>query len=143
DPAWVPPDWHFVEQARKRGLGIVRLARGQSITATDGSQITVDGTDVVKVYPDGRKLTVEPGKEGREIVAGGNIVIPPYGTNQRKYMGVLGTHRLEMGDGYGIHGTNVPESIGRSASHGCVRLLNADIDKLYDMVAVGTPVYIY
>ena len=47
DPAWVPPDWHFVEQARKRGLGIVRLARGQSIAANDGSQITVTGTDVV------------------------------------------------------------------------------------------------
>src|SRR5256885_11389007 len=29
DPAWIPPDWHFVEQARKRGLGIVRLNRGQ------------------------------------------------------------------------------------------------------------------
>jgi len=28
-------------------------------------------------------------------------------------------------------------------SHGCVRLLNADIDTLYDMVSVGTPVYIY
>ena len=69
--------------------------------------------------------------------------LPPYGTNQRKYMGVLGTHRLEMGDGYGIHGTDAPESIGKSASHGCVRMLNADIDKLYDMVGVGTAVYIY
>lgn len=143
DPAWVPPDWHFVEQARKRGLGIVRLARGQSIAANDGSQIMVTGTDVVKQYPDGHQEAIAPGKEGHEIIAGGNIIIPPYGTNQRKYMGVLGTHRLEMGDGYGIHGTNVPESIGKSASHGCVRLLNADIDKLFDMVAVGTAVYIY
>jgi hypothetical protein len=143
DPSWIPPDWHFVEQARKRGLGIVRLERGQSIPASDGSEITVEGTDVVRRYPDGRQVAVEPGQEGREIVAGGNIVIPPYGTNQRKYKGVLGTHRLEMGDGYGIHGTNDPASIGRSASHGCVRLRNEDIGKLYDMVEVGTPVYIY
>ena len=143
DPAWVPPDWHFVEQARKRGLGIVRLARGQSIAANDGSQITVNGTDVVKQFADGRQEVIAPGKEGREIVAGGNIVIPPFGTNQRKYLGVLGTFRLKMGDGYGLHGTNVPESIGRSATHGCVRLLNADIAKLHDMVSVGTPVYIY
>ena len=143
DPAWVPPDWHFVEQARKRGLGIVRLARGQTIAASDGSQISVNGTDVVKTYPDGHQEAVGAAKEGHEIIAGGNIIIPPYGTNQRKYMGVLGTHRLEMGDGYGIHGTDAPESIGKSASHGCVRLLNADIDKLYDMVDVGTPVYIY
>jgi lipoprotein-anchoring transpeptidase ErfK/SrfK len=143
DPSWIPPDWHFVEQARKRGLGIIRLNRGQPIAASDGSEITVDGTDVVRRYRDGREVPIGPGEEGREIVVGGNIVIPPYGTNQRKYKGVLGTHRLVMGDGYGIHGTNAPETVGRSASHGCVRLKNEDIAQLYGMVEVGTPVYIY
>jgi lipoprotein-anchoring transpeptidase ErfK/SrfK len=143
DPAWVPPDWHYVEQARKRGLGIVRLSRGQSLPATDGSQITVEGTDVVRRYPDGRVAPLGEGKEGREIVAGGNIVIPPYGTTQRKFKGVLGTHRLVMGDGYALHGTDNPASIGRSVSHGCVRLRNEDIAELYRMVDVGTPVYIY
>lgn len=143
DPSWVPPDWHFVEQARKRGLGIVRLNRGQSIPASDGSTIEVAGTDVVKRYADGHTEPIGAGKEGHEIIAGGNIIIPPYGTNQRKYKGVLGTHRLEMGDGYGIHGTDQPASIGRSASHGCVRLRNEDIATLYGMVEIGTPVYIY
>lgn len=143
DPAWIPPDWHFVEQARKRGLGIVRLTRGQTIAANDGSQLMVQGTDVVKRYPDGRVVPLSDAKEGHEIVAGGNLVIPPFGTNQRKYKGVLGTHRLDLGDGYGIHGTDAPESIGHSVSHGCVRLRNEDIDTLYPMVEVGTPVYIY
>ena len=143
DPAWVPPDWHFVEQARKRGLGIVRLERGQSIAANDGSQITVNGTEVVKRYADGREEPVGAGVEGREIIAGGNIVIPPYGSTQRKYKGVLGTHRLVLGDGYALHGTDKPESIGRSVSHGCVRLRNEDIATLYGMVSVGTPVFIY
>ena len=143
DPSWTPPDWHFVEQARKRGLGIVRLNRGQSIAANDGSEITVDGTDVVRRYPDGRVVSLGEGKEGHEIVAGGNIVIPPYGTTQRKYKGVLGTHRLVMGDGYALHGTDDPDSIGRSVSHGCVRLRNEDIAQLYSIVDVGTPVYIY
>jgi hypothetical protein len=143
DPAWVPPDWHFVEQARSRGLGIVRLNRGQSIAANDGSQLMVQGTDVVKRLPDGRVVPLCDAKEGHEIIAGGNIVIPPFGTNQRKYKGVLGTHRLDLGDGYGIHGTDNPASIGHSVSHGCVRLRNEDIDVLYPMVAVGTPVYIY
>ena len=142
-PTWVPPDWHYVEQARKRGLGIMRLNRGQAVVASDGSQIMVEGTDVVKRYPDGRVVSFGDAKEGHEIVAGGNIVIPPFGTNQRKYLGVLGTHRLDLGDGYGIHGTDEPSSIGHSVSHGCVRLRNEDIDKLYDMVDVGTPVYIY
>jgi hypothetical protein len=143
DPAWIPPDWHFVEQARKRGLGIVRLNRGQSIPAGDGSEITVAGADIVRRYADGRVEPVGEGKEGREIVAGGNLLIPPFGTNQRKYKGVLGTHRLVLGDGYALHGTDKPESIGRSVSHGCVRLRNEDIEKLYGMVEVGTPVYIY
>jgi lipoprotein-anchoring transpeptidase ErfK/SrfK len=143
DPSWIPPDWHFVEMARKRGLGIVRLNRGQTIPASDGSVIGVEGTDMVRKYKDGRVVPIEPGVEGREVVAGGNIVIPPYGTNQRKYKGVLGTHRLNMGDGYALHGTDHPESIGRSVSHGCVRLRNEDIETLFQMVSVGTPVFIY
>jgi L,D-transpeptidase ErfK/SrfK len=58
-------------------------------------------------------------------------------------LGVLGTRRLNLGDGYSIHGTNKPETIGRSVSHGCVRMLNQDIERLYEMVPVGIPVYIY
>ena len=141
-PEWVPPDWHFLEQAKKKGLGVIRLNRGESIPAPDGSIITVSGSDVVKHYPDGHEVPLEA-KEGREIVVNGNIVIPPYGTNQRKYKGVLGTHRLYLGDGYGLHGTDDPSSIGRSVSHGCVRLRNEDIETLYRMVPIGTPVYIY
>lgn len=41
-----------------------------------------------------------------------------------------------------IHGTNDERSIGRPASHGCVRLRNADVMELYDRVPVGTPVWI-
>lgn len=42
----------------------------------------------------------------------------------------------------GLHGTNAPASIGRNASHGCVRHRNADAKALFDLVPVGTPVYI-
>lgn len=142
DPVWVPPDWHYVETARKKGLGVMQLQRGRRIPSPDGSVITVAGNDVVKRYPDGRVVPLEAG-EGKEIVVRGNIIIPPYGTNQRKYVGVLGTHRLYLGDGYGLHGTDKPQSIGRSVSHGCVRLRNEDIATLFEMVSPGTPVYIY
>ena len=142
DPAWVPPDWHFQEQANKRGLGIARMDRSTRIPTGDGGVVRVSGSEVVKRYPDGREEALTA-TDGREIVVNGNIVVPPFGTNQRRYKGVLGTRRLVLGDGYGIHGTNVPESIGRAVSHGCVRLRNEDIEKLFDMVAVGTPVYIY
>ena len=70
-------------------------------------------------------------------------MIPPFGTRQRRFRDVLGPHRLALGQGYGIHGTNAPESIGQAASHGCIRLRNADIEALAPLVPVGTPVYIY
>lgn len=43
---------------------------------------------------------------------------------------------------YGIHGTTRQESIGSSASHGCIRMFNSDVKELYSMVRVGTPVVI-
>lgn len=43
---------------------------------------------------------------------------------------------------YGIHGTNRPGSIGHDASHGCVRMLNRDVEELYEWVRIGTPVSI-
>ncbi len=143
DPVWVPPDWHYLELARKKGLGIMKLTRGQSIPTPDGAVVAVSGNDVVKRFPDGRELAFGSGQEGREIIAGGNVIVPPFGTNQRKYAGVLGTHRLNLGDGYALHGTDAPGSIGHAVSHGCVRLRNEDVDYLYGMVATGTPVYIY
>jgi lipoprotein-anchoring transpeptidase ErfK/SrfK len=42
--------------------------------------------------------------------------------------------------GYGIHGTNVPSSIGKAASHGCVRMRKQDLEELFEMVTVGTMV---
>lgn len=142
DPEWVPPDWHFQEQASKKGLGIMHLERGNAIRSSDGSVLMVQGADVVKRYPNGSVVPLAT-TEGHEIVANGNIIIPPYGTTARRYKGIMGTRRLYLGDGYGIHGTDHPESIGHAASHGCVRLRNEDIEKLYDMVPVGTVVYIY
>ncbi|MCA1022958.1 L,D-transpeptidase [Halobacillus litoralis] len=43
---------------------------------------------------------------------------------------------------YGIHGTNQPESIGTSASAGCIRLQNVDVEALYAMVEKNTNVWI-
>jgi lipoprotein-anchoring transpeptidase ErfK/SrfK len=44
--------------------------------------------------------------------------------------------------GYGIHGTNAPGSMGRAASHGCIRLRNADAEDLFQRVRVGDQVEI-
>lgn len=44
--------------------------------------------------------------------------------------------------GFGIHGTNEPRSIGRAASHGCIRLRNGDVQEFFRMVSVGDVVKI-
>jgi len=141
-PVWVPPDWHFLELAKKDDLGVVMLKRGDTVPDPAGGAVAVVGNNVVRRYPDGRTVPYDFG-EGHEIVVGKDIIVPPYGTNQRRYIGVLGWHRLNLGDGYGLHGTDDPASIGKAVSHGCVRLRNEDIDYLWQSVPVGTPVYIY
>lgn len=141
-PVWIPPDWYYVEEAVRRGLGVVKLTRNQPLQGPGNQTLSVIGSDVVRRVKNGAPTPV-PASEGKEIVFGGNLVIPPFGTTQRKYQGVLGTHRLNLGDGYALHGTNKPETIGRSVSHGCVRLKNEDIAWLYTNVPIGTPVFIY
>ena len=55
----------------------------------------------------------------------------------------LGDRWLTLGaTSYGIHGTNNLWSIGREATHGCVRLYNSDMRALYDRIPVGTKVRI-
>jgi lipoprotein-anchoring transpeptidase ErfK/SrfK len=63
----------------------------------------------------------------------------PYGDTNN----VLGTYWLALDiAGFGIHGTWQPETIGKQASAGCVRLINAEIEELFTLVPVGTPVTI-
>jgi len=56
----------------------------------------------------------------------------------------IGTRWLGLSHkGYGIHGTNVPKSVGQAASHGCIRLRNRDIERLFSMVRIGDRVEIH
>lgn len=64
-------------------------------------------------------------------------VVPPGPDNP------LGRYALYLSRGaYAIHGTNKPWGIGRRVSHGCIRLYPEDIEALYPLVPVGTPVFI-
>jgi len=67
----------------------------------------------------------------------GKLVIPP-GPNNPVGLAWIG---LSL-QGYGIHGTPVPEHIGRAESKGCFRLANWNAVKLFNMVEIGTPVVI-
>ncbi|TLD43683.1 MAG: Protein erfK/srfK precursor [Candidatus Jettenia ecosi] len=67
----------------------------------------------------------------------------PYGHKEN----ILGTRWIGFKDkpnlyGFGIHGTTLPESIGTAASNGCVRMVNSDVEELYDFVTQDTEIII-
>lgn len=130
DPKWVPPDWHYIEEAQSSGLRTVRLQYGECI-----ADLCARGRNV---YSNGYPI-----EGGQLLVRGGAVVIPPVGTAARQFPDVLGTHRLNLGDGYALHGTQQVKQLGRNVSHGCVRLKNEDIAQLYQMASVGDEVIIY
>ena len=69
--------------------------------------------------------------------------IPPPDSPLRKERGTMGKYALDLGERVMIHGTNDPKSIGRRASHGCIRLPNDMLKVLWKEVPVGTEVYIF
>ncbi len=69
--------------------------------------------------------------------------VPPPGDPSRMVSGELGAYVMNLGDGYLIHGTKREELLGRPASHGCVRVGAADLEKLYATVPNGTKVFIF
>jgi L,D-transpeptidase ErfK/SrfK len=55
----------------------------------------------------------------------------------------LGVYSLDLAwEAYRIHGTNRPFGVGRAVSYGCIRLYPEDIERLFPVVPVGTPVYV-
>ena len=62
----------------------------------------------------------------------------PLGVARMRLFRLRGGHYYWTG--YGIHGTDTESSIGTYASHGCIRLHNADIRELFSQVAIWTPV---
>ncbi|MBR9990392.1 MAG: L,D-transpeptidase [Gemmatimonadetes bacterium] len=142
DPVWTVPDWHYMEKAKYRGLELVRLAAGDEIDLEDGSKLVVKDGQVGRVNQFGNFWAFTP---GTEIIFDGRIFMPPFGTEQRRIPEALGPYKLDLGDGYLLHGTNpfTEDTIGGAVSHGCVRLANSDIDRLYHLVETGTAVFIY
>ena len=118
DPIWVPPNWHYIEYARKTGRGIIDMSNASP----------------------GALAGYAP---GQVPVRGNSVIIPPWGSPQRAHKGVLGVAKLEMYDGYYFHGTDNEASVGSAASHGCIRMRKDDIMWMYRNVPVGTQVYIY
>ncbi|MEP6992119.1 MAG: L,D-transpeptidase [bacterium] len=141
DPVWTPPEWHFAEVALEHHLKLKSLQRGHPIKLQDGTKLLVKGDEVGIIAPG--STTFEPMILDEHIVFDNTLFIPPTGTKHRQIAGELGHFRLDLGDGYLLHGTPYAKSIGAAVTHGCVRLHDDDVEWLFDNVPVGTKVYIY
>jgi len=71
------------------------------------------------------------------------LPIPSARHPSRIETGTLGKYKLEIGDGFMIHGTIYKRRMGMSVTHGCVRLLDEDLEEVYKTMEVGSKVYIF
>ena len=69
--------------------------------------------------------------------------VPPANSPDRKVRGKLGRYALDLGGGIMIHGTDDPKSIGKRASHGCIRMPNDMLNVVWRETSLGTAVYIF
>ena len=67
----------------------------------------------------------------------------PKNDSERFEYGMLGEYALHFGNGYMIHGTLYERLLGRSVTHGCIRLGRDDLRQVYASCPIGTPIFIY
>jgi lipoprotein-anchoring transpeptidase ErfK/SrfK len=111
------------------------------VSLPDRKLALLDGDRVIKIYDVAVGAPGSPSPSGEfQIVQRlenpgyykPGVVIAPGKGNP------LGTRWMGLNSkGFGIHGTNRPDSIGKNASHGCIRLRNSDIEDLFARVQVG------
>lgn len=140
DPVWIPPEWHYAEVAREHSLKLGSMKSGKTVLS-DGRWLETRNGEVGVFDPTANEFALLPADE--EIIFDGTLFVPPVGSVNRRIEGELGRHMLDTGNGFLLHGTPHKASIGTAATHGCIRLRDADIEWLYDMMPVGTRVYIY
>ncbi|MBZ5592699.1 MAG: L,D-transpeptidase [Acidobacteriia bacterium] len=118
-----------------------QLQRRIVVSIPDRKLALIENGRVVKIYPTAVGAAASPTPSGTFQIAqrvanptwyGPDTVVGPGKDNP------VGTRWLGLSrKGYGIHGTNNPRSIGKRASHGCVRMRNRDVEDLFARVSVG------
>lgn len=124
-----------------------RPSRRIVVSITDRKLAVLEYNRVLKIFPTAVGAPASPSPTGTYKIV--NSIPDPTWYYRGKIVGPgksnpLGTRWLGLSiSGYGIHGTNVPSSIGHNASHGCVRMRNHDVEELFAMVGVGDQVELY
>ena len=147
-PAW----YHITIPGRPNGRTGWIPAASATLTPVDRWLVIYRGSRKFEFFVNGKlKRTgkVAVGRRGMETPIGLFYVQAKFDPS----LPILGAFAFET-SGYsklsdwpgggvvGVHGTNTPELIGQAVSHGCVRLLNKDIQYLRSVVSVGTPIKI-
>lgn len=131
---------------------------------TEGDKIIIDkSTNILYLYKNGELYKTYPVATGKDpkYTPEGNFRIAnkveDHGEELKPQLGVrwMGLSvpwekdkrarkdkRAPAGHKYGIHGTDEPESIGKHASGGCIRMNNKQVIELFELVEEGTPVEI-
>jgi hypothetical protein len=114
------------------------------VSLEDRKLALVEDGQVKKVYPVAVGKPSTPSPVGTFIIER-RVVNPTYHHNGRTVLpgpgNPVGTRWMGLSiRGYGIHGTNEPNSIGKAVSHGCIRMSKADLEQFYELVAEGDTV---
>ncbi len=124
------------------GLLILHMRRSATATATSPTHIIINvvqcklylyvGSKLFSTYPVAVGKPETPSPRGEFFITQKAVWGDGFGTRWMRLSTPWGI--------YGIHGTNKPWSVGTVASHGCFRMLNRDVEQVYALVSVGTPV---
>jgi lipoprotein-anchoring transpeptidase ErfK/SrfK len=114
------------------------------VSLEDRKLALLEDGQVKKVYTVAVGKPTSPSPSGTFTIAR-RVKNPTYSHNGKTVLpgpgNPVGTRWMGLSvRGYGIHGTNEPKSIGKAASHGCIRMSQKDLEEMYDLVTVGDTV---
>ncbi|ABF40730.1 ErfK/YbiS/YcfS/YnhG [Candidatus Koribacter versatilis Ellin345] len=130
-----------VQATEARPMEAPRPTRLILVSIPDRKLALLEDDKVVKVYPVAVGKDSTPSPEGTFTIKS-HVTNPTY-YHEGKVVAPgpqnpLGSRWMGLSEkGYGIHGTNAPKSIGKAASHGCIRMAKKDLEELFTLVKVG------
>jgi len=114
------------------------------VSLEDRKLALVEDGQIKKVYTVAVGKPTTPSPTGKFTIAR-RIKNPTYSHDGKTVLpgpgNPVGTRWMGLSvKGYGIHGTNESRSIGKAASHGCIRMARKDLEEMYEMVGLGDTV---
>jgi lipoprotein-anchoring transpeptidase ErfK/SrfK len=118
------------------------------VSIPDRKLAVIENDEVVKVFPVAVGKPATPSPAGTFTIVN-RVTNPTYYAPDGKTVAPgaknpIGTRWIGLSQkGYGIHGTDQPKSIGFAKSHGCIRLRNEDVERLFERVRAGDVVELH